>query len=53
MELKGSKTENHKQEINIHILQVRQEKTDLNKLQQFLKKQLTTKKNMQNYGSNY
>ena len=62
MELKGSKTEknlmtllqeNHKQEINIHILQVRLEKTDLNKLQQFLKKQLTTKKNMQKYGSNY
>ena len=45
--------ENHKQETNIRILQVRQEKMAMNKLQQYLKKQLQMKKSMQNYGLNY
>ena len=62
MELKGSKTEKNlmeafagesQAEINIHILQVKQKKKVMNKLQQYFKKQLIMKKNMLNYGSNY
>lgn len=62
MELKGSKTEKNLMEAfagesqarnKYTYLQVKQKKKDMSKLLQYFKKQLTMKKNMQNYGLNY